>query len=984
MSGPAAPSLEATSEIAAPRQVPSPTGLPMSPFPASSLPQDPFYPRSLPEGPVFLDSQACVCALRSPSDSDDVAWRCLGNSTSDIYTGDSGKWFAATNKRSTASNLPIDDTSNPPDTNNALITTPNSSSLVPLGSVNPNPLSVFDGACTGINRTRFSTSYYRAVQEIKANQTPVDAAPCWRKGAVPVQIQNVSSWQATGCFSGFFCPNNTINSLPQYCPPMKECEQSRLFGAVCIYPKDIGGDGLNFGMGPFEPVLCSSGHYCPVNASEQIPCPAGSYCPPGSEKPIQCVAGSYCPKGSQNQTILLPFGLLILVDALLIILLLFLGFWAHRSVSRRGHLSSLPKRTKTLAAFKNNKKGNAGYKSLEDEPEMVPLESTIRPLGRSPTGFQAALDAEVYLAENAAKPEMDVDSNPELRRFVDSMRKAVQVSNFGLSFDFSQLSFQPKGSTKPILSQISGHISNGSLTGIMGGSGAGKSTFVNVLMGKSTHTGGSVKVNGLAAKMKQYKKIIGYVPQDDVVLPELTVRENVLHSARIRLPSNWSDKEIQNHTDAVIDCLELSHVKDSLVGSVAKPVISGGQRKRVSIGMELGAAPMALFLDEPTSGLDATAASSIMRILKALSHLGISIIVIIHQPRIEIFELIDDLILLSNGRLIFQGKERNVKPFFQGLGFEFPNHSNAGDVVTDIITGNGRLYKKGGDVSKESLISHWEAISSNNVNKEAPASQGEAASLRRSIRKRGASWPKQIYFCLNGEKGVNFTGFYLDPYTDLSTAVNYKSVPQMALLVCIAIGLIASAPGVRVFGEEYLMYKREAASGHNIPSYYIAKVISTIPRMVFGCFHFTTFFILLATPRISWGASFVVNLMYAFCIYGLSSMVSMIARQEDGPLIAVMASLIVGVLSGAAPPLRKVDVWHVGWLWRSSPGVWLAEVYFGENVGPWGYLYDVKGASKNLGFGLDQFKKDVLVLLLIGTVYRILAYGALVISRRFR
>ena len=502
-----------------------------------------------------------------------------------------------------------------------------------------------------------------------------------------------------------------------------------------------------------------------------------------------------------------------------------------------------------------------------------------------------------------------------------------------------------------------------------------------------------------------------------MVLPELTVRENILHSARIRLPADWSDKDVQNHADAVVDCLELSHVKDSLVGSIAKPVISGGQRKRVSIGMELAAAPMALFLDEPTSGLDATAASSIMSILKALSHLGISIIVIIHQPRIEIFDMIDDLILLSNGRLIFQGKESAVQNYFEDLGFDFPKHCNAGDVVTDIITGNGRSYKRSGDVSKDSLISYWESKSSSQVSQEEViGSKSDLATLRKSIRKRGAPWFKQIYFCLlrallqqyrtkasfwfemgvsafggfliglaqNGQKGVNFTGFFLDDYLDLSSAIDYKSVPQMALLVCIAIGLIASSPGVRVFGEEYLMYRREASSGHNIFSYYIAKVISTFPRMIIGCFHFTTLFILLATPKIPWGASFLVNLMYSFCIYGLASMISMIARQEDGPLLAVMASLIVGVLSGAAPPLRKVETWHVGWLWRSSPGVWLAEIYFGENVAPLAHLYDVKGASKATGFGLHEYKRDILALLLIGTVYRVLAYGALVISRKIR
>lgn len=108
------------------------------------------------------------------------------------------------------------------------------------------------------------------------------------------------------------------------------------------------------------------------------------------------------------------------------------------------------------------------------------------------------------------------------------------------------------------------------------------------------------------------------------MLPELTVYENILHSARIRLSRTWASADIKAHVDSVIDCLELSHVRNSLVGSVGKPVISGGQRKRVSIGMELAAAPMAIFLDEPTSGLDAASASSIMRTLKAIARLGIS------------------------------------------------------------------------------------------------------------------------------------------------------------------------------------------------------------------------------------------------------------------------------------------------------------------------------------------------------------------------
>ena len=500
------------------------------------------------------------------------------------------------------------------------------------------------------------------------------------------------------------------------------------------------------------------------------------------------------------------------------------------------------------------------------------------------------------------------------------------------------------------------------------------------------------------------------------MLPELTVRENILFSARIRLPSSWSDKDIQAHTDAIVDCLDLAHVKDSRVGSVAKPVISGGQRKRVSIGIELAAAPMALFLDEPTSGLDATSASTCMKILKALSQLGISIVVIIHQPRIEIFETIDELILLGNGRLIYQGKEREVQRYFENVGFHFPDNCNAADVVTDIITGNGRPYKRVGEVSKEALISNWAAVMATRQRRDSVLSQAESASLRRSIKGRGAPIPRQLYYALgrallqqyrtiatfwfelgiasfggfliglaqNGQQGVNFKGFFLGDYQILSVAIDYHSVPQMALLVCISIGLIASAPGVRVFSEESLVFRREAASGHNRFAYYLAKVLSTIPRIVMGAFHFTTFFILLATPLIPWGASFVSNLLYFYCIYGLASIVSMIVRPADGPLFAVVASLIVGVLSGAAPPLVNVDSWHLAWLWKCSPGVWLAEIYFGKNVAPLAYLYNVQNAADATGFALHRFPVDLLALLVIGTVYRVIAFGGLMLRSSLR
>ncbi|KAI1769433.1 hypothetical protein GGR53DRAFT_158788 [Hypoxylon sp. FL1150] len=981
-----------------------------------AIPQDPYLPQDLPQGPVFLDTQACLCGLRGPENlnSDTPSWQCIGNQTQGVYSVTTGKWFNSIGKGS-KENLPMWDNTHGIDTDRALTYITRNNSFV---DASLSELTVWDRACTGINQTSFSTSYYRATVQLQRNETPVDATPCWRPGAIPIQIQDDVGWTANGCNEGFLCANNTVNSLPQFCPPITDCQIARLAGFTCSF------GGRNIGMGPFEPVVCQQGYYCPTSSGgrETFICPEGTYCQPGAPTPTPCSVGSRCPEGSTYETFLIPIAVLIIADALLAIGFLWYLLRRRFLRSREQHASSArSKRRNTFA------RASSGYKEIPDETE-APMQATYMPGADGWTGFEAALEYPGYSPRSSSALDMSDSSSssfsPQLRAFVESMRRATDGARFGLSFAYSDLSFRPKGSAKPILQNVTGSIDRGSLTAVMGGSGAGKSTFVNVLMGKTKNTGGAVMINSVPGKIKKYKKLIGYVPQDDIVLPELTVYENILHSARIRLPRAWSDVDIKAHVNSVIDCLELSHVRNSLVGSVGKPVISGGQRKRVSIGMELAAAPMAIFLDEPTSGLDATAASSIMRTLKAIARLGISVIVIIHQPRMEIFEMIDDLILLANGQIIYEGPEGGVRDFFENVGFSFPEYSNFGDVVTDIITGNGRAYKRSGDISKDALIANWAQSRQNASIKEKHASlRSSRTSIaennskhRDLLRKRGAPHWKQFWLCLkramlqqwrtkssfvfemalatiaglllglaeNSKKGVLFTGIYNAPFDVLSLATDIRSVPELALLTAIAIGLVSAAPGVRVFSEEMLLYRRESEAGHSRIAYFLAKNLGVVPRVVFGCMHFTTLILLLATPIIPWATAFLANLVYFYGVYGLASCVSMAVRREDAPLFATMLALIVGILSGAAPPLADVREWKLEWLWRASPGTWLAEMYFGQLVEPFRYLYDVDLAAQAVGFHLDGHYRNILFIFVIGTVYRVLAYIGLLIGNRMR
>lgn len=840
---------------------------------------------------------------------------------------------------------------------------------------------------------------------------------CYRPGSLPVALAMNDT-----CLPGFHCPNSDNEHPPQYCPPYEVCQGLRMTKQTCNP------------QGYLEPKICANGYYCP-NGKTEIKCPAGTFCPSGSVQPFNCSLGSLCPEGADHQVVLAPLYVTIVVDVALAILVA-IGFGIARWRKSR------PKRYTTLGVQAG--KYDSGddvelLRSPRHSPspsisltagEVLPYAPYTPPSPQPPSprpphmahvrrasGRADHLDSyedddDVSQFGDDLDGDSDFQSNPDFQRFIQSMSKTIETQSIGLSFDFENLMFETaKG--KRILQEVTGTMSRGSMWGVMGGSGAGKSTFLNVLMGKANHTGGVVKINGWVKDMAKYKKLIGYVPQDDVVVPELTVRENILHSARCRLPARWRDKEIQDHVDSLISCLQLTHVRHSLVGDARQPVISGGQRKRVNIGIELAAAPMAIFLDEPTSGLDATSAASIMRLLKAISRLGVTVIAIIHQPREQIFYGFDQLLLLSQGRSVYNGPTESVQEYFEGIGFTFPQRANPADTLIDITTGHGSQYTSGFGKRESSvsyLIEEWKRVGQYGLqskhlsvdghqrtrsrrisNQSLNSTVEQENDLHRTMKARGASWPAQVYYCWKRamtqqvrqstsfffEIGVGglagliiglsayaasghlFQGLYHPPFTILSSAVDYASTPQIGLLGGMAIGLAASAPGFWVFGEEKLIYWRETASGHSRSAYYVGKLLSTIPRIGLSSLHFTVFLGILATPLISFGQMYSLNLMYFWCIYGLASCVAMVVKRENGPLLAVLASLIIGVLGGVAPPLSKVKRWHMEWFWRLSPGVWFTEAYFSQNTLPLAYLYDLQIASKTVGYTLGQYGLDV-------------------------
>lgn len=205
---------------------------------------------------------------------------------------------------------------------------------------------------------------------------------------------------------------------------------------------------------------------------------------------------------------------------------------------------------------------------------------------------------------------------------------------------------------KWLIRQVSLTLFPRELVALMGPSGAGKTTFMMCLCGYTRPTEGSVLFNGesLHDNYERFSPFLGYVPQEDIMHRELTVQEALYYSARLRLPSDYSDSEILDRIKSVIGQLGLEGCESVLIGSPERKGISGGQRKRVNLAMELLTDPVVLFLDEPTSGLSSEDALLVVEVLRKLADGGKIIVVTIHQPGLDVFRLFDHLIVISKDR----------------------------------------------------------------------------------------------------------------------------------------------------------------------------------------------------------------------------------------------------------------------------------------------------------------------------------------------
>ena len=242
-----------------------------------------------------------------------------------------------------------------------------------------------------------------------------------------------------------------------------------------------------------------------------------------------------------------------------------------------------------------------------------------------------------------------------------------------------------------LLDNVWGEVPAKETTAIMGPSGAGKTSLLNILAGRASSHGrlqieADIRLNNYSVDPSKVavRRQIAFVAQDDSLQVTQTPREAIRFSARLRLPRGTTDADLDELTNKMLEELGLTHCADTIVGGALIKGISGGERKRTSVGVELVTKPALVFLDEPTSGLDSYSAVQLCQVLKKVANAGASVLFTIHQPSSEIFNSFDHLILMNKGRVMYQGAVGVVPEYFANNGHGMPKNYNPADWIMNV------------------------------------------------------------------------------------------------------------------------------------------------------------------------------------------------------------------------------------------------------------------------------------------------------------
>ncbi|EOY18706.1 White, putative isoform 1 [Theobroma cacao] len=616
-------------------------------------------------------------------------------------------------------------------------------------------------------------------------------------------------------------------------------------------------------------------------------------------------------------------------------------------------------------------------------------------------------------------------TNPEIRK-----RPLIEVS-------FKDLTLTLKGKGKHLLRCVTGKIKPGRITAVMGPSGAGKTTFISALAGKAIgcKMTGLILINGKNESIRSYRKIIGYVPQDDIVHGNLTVEENLRFNAKCRLPAHLSKPDTVLVVERVIESLGLQMVRNSLVGTVEKRGISGGQRKRVNVGLEMVMEPSLLILDEPTSGLDSASSQLLLRALRHEALEGVNICMVLHQPSYALFQMFDDLVLLAKGGLtVYHGSAKKAEEYFAGLGIHVPERVNPPDHFIDILEGivtpsatsgvnhkelpvrwmlhngypvppdlqqsfaqlampsagagpaNGTNPVHAGMEEKSFAGELWQDVRSNVELQRDSIHHNFLKFKDLSCRRTpGVLWQYRYFLGRVGKQRMREAKIQATDYLILLLAgaclgtlaktsdENFGAVGYTYTII--AVSLLCKIAALRSFSLDKLQYWRESASGMSSLAYFLAKDTIDHFNTVIKPVVYLSMFFFFTNPRSSFAENYIVLLCLVYCVTGIAYALAIFFQPGPAQLWSVLLPVVLTLVATQKQDgevLKKIsNLCYPKWALEAFV-IANAERYYGV------WLITRCGALLKSGYSLHEWTLCIFILILTGVVSRLFAFVGMI------
>ncbi|XP_060204381.1 ABC transporter G family member 11-like [Lycium barbarum] len=485
------------------------------------------------------------------------------------------------------------------------------------------------------------------------------------------------------------------------------------------------------------------------------------------------------------------------------------------------------------------------------------------------------------------------------------------------------------GETQNVLEGLTGYAEPGTFTALMGPSGSGKSTLLDALSGRlasNAFLSGRVLLNGRKANLSF--GTAAYVTQDDTLIGTLTVRETISYSAQLRLPDRmpWSEK--RTLIESTIIEMGLQDCADTVIGNWHLRGISGGEKRRVSIALEILMRPRLLFLDEPTSGLDSASAFFVTQTLRGLSRDGRTVIASIHQPSSEVFELFDRLYLLSGGKTVYFGQASEAYEFFEQAGFPCPALRNPSDhflrcinsdfdKVKATLKGSMKLRFESNEdpldktTTAEAMRILVDYYRRSQYNYSAKERVEEMSKVKGTVLDSGgsqASFFMQSY-TLTKRSFINMSrdfGYYwlrLVIYLVvticigtiyLNVGTGYSSILARGACASFVFGFVTfmSIGGFPSFVEDMKVFQRERMNGHyGVCAFVVSNTLSAMPFLILITFLSGTvcYFMVRLHP------GFTHYLFFVICLYGSVTVVESLMMV----IASVVPNFLMGIIIGA-------------------------------------------------------------------------------------